>query len=146
LSNGRLDFGVGRGYLGGEFAGFGVNMDDSTTLFRESLQIIQKAWTEECVTFNGKHFQLENVRIAPKPVQRPCPPLLVAAVSPSSLTWAAEQGLRIMTGPFVSFDTMQVQHAQYRADLERNGFDRALYAECPLQRNVLVADSTEEAR
>ncbi len=146
LSNGRLDLGIGRGYLEPEYRGFGIPMPDSTTMFRESFEIIRLAWQNERFSFAGKHYQIQDLRISPKPVQKPHPPIYVASVSPSSLTWAAEQGLRTMAGPFTPFDELRKLRRNYRDELARHGADAAIYADSPLQRPVFVAETTEEAR
>ena len=56
LSDGRLDFGVGRGYQPGEFEGYGIPFDESRSRFDESLAIIRQAWTQDTVNFEGKHY------------------------------------------------------------------------------------------
>ena len=45
LSNGRLDFGVGRGYRDYEFSGFGIDIDEGQERFEEAIEVIRKAWT-----------------------------------------------------------------------------------------------------
>ena len=45
LSNGRFDFGVGKGYRPYEFSGFGVPQDEATARFDEAIAVIRKAWT-----------------------------------------------------------------------------------------------------
>ncbi len=89
LSEGRLDFGVGRGYQPGEFAGYGIPFAESRELFDESLEIIRAAWTQDSVTFKGKHFQFENVRPRPRPLQTPHPPRFGAAVNPDTIQYPA---------------------------------------------------------
>jgi luciferase family oxidoreductase group 1 len=146
LSNGRLDLGIGRGYLEPEFRGFGVSMADSTTMFRESYEIISGAWQNERFSFKGKHYQFENLRISPKPIQKPHPPVYVASVSPSSFAWAAERGLRTMAGPFTPFAELKELRKKYREELDRRGAEASVYADSPLQRPVFLAETTEEAR
>lgn len=57
LSDGRLDLGVGRGYQWNEYRGFNLAMDESRERFEESLEILKRAWTQDRLTFEGKHFQ-----------------------------------------------------------------------------------------
>ena len=75
ISNGRLEYGVGRGAIGEHFAGFNVNMSDRAARFDEALAIIQQAWSDDPVNFKGEHFRYTNVQVVPKPIQRPGPPL-----------------------------------------------------------------------
>src|SRR5712691_2470760 len=102
LSNGRLDFGVGRGYQPAEFAGFGVPMEESRARFDEALEIVRRAWTEDGTTFEGRFFTVRDVRVLPKPVQKPHPPIWAAAVSPESFPEMARQGLRILSAPSIT--------------------------------------------
>ena len=81
LSGGRLEFGLGRGYQPKEFHGLAVSMADTRQRFDEALEIIRRAWTEDEMSFDGAFYQVPRVRVNPKPVQRPHPPLWTAAVS-----------------------------------------------------------------
>jgi len=113
LSDGRLDFGVGRGYQPGEFAGFGLPMDESRERFDESLEIVRRAWTEDEVTFEGKHYQIRGVRVMPKPVQKPHPPLWGAAVSPESFELLARRGMPFLSAPSITPTAIMAE--SYRA-------------------------------
>src|SRR5206468_2861046 len=91
LSEGRLDFGVGRGYQPAEFAGFGVSMADSRARFNEALQIIEGLWTNDVFSYHGDHFRFDDLSLYPRQVQAP-PPIWMAAVSPESFDLAAQAG------------------------------------------------------
>lgn len=115
LSGGRLDFGVGRGYQPSEFTGFGLSMDESRERFDESLEIIQRAWTEETLTFDGQFHRFRDVRVVPKPVQRPHPPIWMAAVSPESFELAARKGYRFLSAPSITPPALMAQsYERYR--------------------------------
>ena len=62
LSNGRLDFGVGRGVLKAEYELFDIAESESQGRFHESLEIILQAWTQDSVTFNGKYYKINDVK------------------------------------------------------------------------------------
>ncbi len=79
LSGGRLDFGVGRGYQLGEFHSFNLSLDDSRARFNEGLDVIRRAWTEKCFSHHGRYFTLNDVCLTPRPLQKPHPPIWVAA-------------------------------------------------------------------
>ena len=85
LSGGRLEFGVGRGATPIYFAGYNVPQEESRERFEESLQMILHAWTDERLTYQGKHFQVKDLPLAPRPVQKPHPPIRIAANSPDTL-------------------------------------------------------------
>ena len=100
LSQGRLEFGLGRGFSPQEFQVFGAQMSQSRSLTAESLAILRLAFERRPVTFRGEHFQLDAVDILPAPVQTPHPPLWTAAVSPDTFVWAAQEQLGMLAGPF----------------------------------------------
>lgn len=81
LSNGRLVFGVGLGWRTIEFERLGLPADLRTRADRldEGLELIDRLWTGEPVTFEGEHFQIRDVRLRPVPVQGPRIPIWVAA-------------------------------------------------------------------
>ena len=71
LSNGRVDFAIGRGYDRREYAPFHVSFDDNQGIFEEGLDVVQKLWAaEDRISHHGKHYSFDDVRITPKPVQR----------------------------------------------------------------------------
>ncbi len=101
MSNGRLDVGFGRAFLPKEFEVFGVPMSESRSRFEEGIAIIRKLWTEESVTYQGKHWQLEDVRLMPRVVQKPTPPVWIAAItSEESFVYAAKNGFNVMIVPY----------------------------------------------
>src|SRR5215469_14771018 len=75
LSNGRLDLGLGQGYVPREFAGFNVPRDERSRRLREGVEIVRRAFTEEQFTFEGKCYTVRDVSLYPKPVQQPHPPI-----------------------------------------------------------------------
>ena len=79
LSGGKFLFGVGQGYRDIEFNSFGVNKRERRDRLTEGLQIIRKLWSEDAVSFHGRCFDLKGATIAPKPMQRPGPPVLLGA-------------------------------------------------------------------
>lgn len=98
ISGGRAEFGAGRGAFPLNYRGYGVKIESSRELFEEGLELIKSAWTEERVTFHGKHFQAEGIEVVPKPVQRPNPPIRLAANSPDTFRFAGHHGYPIFAG------------------------------------------------
>src|SRR5919108_2386646 len=85
LSGGRLDVGVGRGNRPVEFEGYRIPQIESRERFEETLAIMVRAWTQERFSFEGQHFTIPEVRVIPKLIQRPHPPLYVVCVSPDTI-------------------------------------------------------------
>src|SRR5437588_663016 len=83
ISGGRFELGIGRGYRPHEFAGFGLNQKQRRSMTDEGIEIIRRAWSGERFSFSGKHYQVNDVRLTPTPVQKP-PRLWLGAGTPSS--------------------------------------------------------------
>jgi alkanesulfonate monooxygenase SsuD/methylene tetrahydromethanopterin reductase-like flavin-dependent oxidoreductase (luciferase family) len=98
LSNGRLEFGVGRGSIPTQFHGFRVPLAENRARFDEALAIIRLAWTEERFSYHGRFYDVENLSVVPKPVQRPHPPIRVGVHTPESFAHIGDLGLPIYSG------------------------------------------------
>lgn len=128
LSNGRLDFGVGRGVLKAEYELFGIDEAESQGRFHEALDVILQAWTKESVTHTGKYFTVNDVLSLPKPVQTPHPPIWAAcAFTPNSFTWAGERGFHAMLTPFAypRHEELQAKLELYWAAMKKAGHEAA---------------------
>ena len=98
ISGGRVEFGGGRGAFVLNYRGYGVDMIASRPLFAENLEFVTRAWTEERLTFRGEHFNVENIKVIPKPLQKPHPPIRLAANSVDTFIFAGEHGYPIFAG------------------------------------------------
>lgn len=128
LSGGRLDFGVGRG-TPPELVGFGVK-EDNRDLLVESLEVVEMAWREGRVSYQGRFHQIDDVSLNVQPVQRPLPPVYFAALSPGSYQVAGERGYPILGIPFASCkDMAEVKRkvSGYKETLSQNGHDPAAF-------------------
>ena len=100
LSGGRLDFGVGRGQVVYEYGNFRVDYDSRTVRFQEILDIIRGLWTTAGFTYHGKYYQVDDLTVAPSPVQEPHPPMYLAVSrTPASVEVAVSRDLPILTSP-----------------------------------------------
>lgn len=98
LSNGRVEFGTGRSLAELELEGFGIDPADSRPMWAESMEFLQGLWgsDEELYKFEGKYFQMPPRQILPRPIQKPHPPMWLAATSPASYELAGEYGLGVL--------------------------------------------------
>src|SRR5262245_8378674 len=102
LSNGRVDFAAGRGYDRREYLPFHVSFDDNQGIFEEGLEVVQRLWAAEGrISHHGKHYSFNDVRITPKPVQRPIP-IYVGSFSKPSIELAARLGCGLIVAPFAA--------------------------------------------
>jgi natural product biosynthesis luciferase-like monooxygenase protein len=146
ISGGRLEFGVGRGSTPAEFEDFRIDPADSPTRMREAMQIIRSAWADDAVNFHGELFTYEDVRVLPRPVQRPHPPIWVGASrSDDTYRWAGEHGFHLMTLPYM-YEPAVLQHSigVYREALIAAGHDPAS-REILGKFHIYVADSNAVA-
>jgi len=79
LSLGRLDFGARLGYRKYEFEGLGVPIEEKNERFKEALEIIIGAWTNEEFSYAGRFHQIPRLSLLPRPYQRPHPPVWIAS-------------------------------------------------------------------
>jgi alkanesulfonate monooxygenase SsuD/methylene tetrahydromethanopterin reductase-like flavin-dependent oxidoreductase (luciferase family) len=94
LSEGRFEFGTGRGSSSTEFKGFGIPDGETTrSMWDESLREILRMWKTDRYSYDGTHFSMPERNVLPKPWSKPHPPLWVACGSPSTFEKAARLGL-----------------------------------------------------
>jgi alkanesulfonate monooxygenase SsuD/methylene tetrahydromethanopterin reductase-like flavin-dependent oxidoreductase (luciferase family) len=102
LSGGRVDFAAGRGYDEREYLPFHVSFRDNQGIFEEGLEIVRTLWSAEGrISHKGQHYSFDNVRITPKPVQRPIPSY-VGSFSKPSIELAARLGCGLIVAPFAA--------------------------------------------
>ena len=106
LSHGRLDFGVGRSGLPDHYRGYNVPYAESRDRFFETLEILQRAWTQERFSFEGKYFTFRDICLMPKPYQKPHPPIRVAATTDETYPLVGRMGLPI----FLAVRTTPIAH------------------------------------
>jgi len=92
LSGGRVDFGVGVGWLREEFEAVAVPFARRGTRTDEYLQVMRSLWNDEVSSFEGEHYTLPACRMYPKPVQQPHPPIHIGGESAAAMRRAARHG------------------------------------------------------
>jgi alkanesulfonate monooxygenase SsuD/methylene tetrahydromethanopterin reductase-like flavin-dependent oxidoreductase (luciferase family) len=92
ISRGRLIFGVGRSGFPRTYEAYGVPYGESRERFAETLEILKRAWSEDSFSYSGKYYQFENVRLSPKPYQKPWPEIRIAATSPDTFASVGKLG------------------------------------------------------
>jgi len=92
LSKGRLIFGVGVGYVKGEFDAIGVPFEERGARTSEHIEAIRALWTQEAPAFKGEFTSFEGIQSRPLPKQQPHPPIVVGGMSPPAYRRAVAQG------------------------------------------------------
>jgi len=142
LSGGKVLFGVGQGYRDSEFNSFGIDKRERRGRLVESLEVIRRLWTEDGVTFHGKFFHLDKVSMAPKPLQRPGPPILLGADSVKTVARVPEVADHWIASRRHSKTFLREAVPAYKTALERHGRP---YKGLFIFRDLCIADSTREA-
>ena len=150
LSGGRLTVGIGRGNRPREYAGHMLDQQTSRTRLEEGTDVLLQAWTQDSVTYEGQHWNFDNIPVLPKPVTKPHPPLAVAATSPESVAWTARNGFQLLnSGLTTPLDQTLKQRELYAEALAKSqpaGVAEHLLANWGVTKHVYVAPTDEEAR
>lgn len=143
LSEGRVNWGAGRGFDAKEFKTFNVPMTESSDRFREVVDIVRQAWTSDRLTYQGKYFSFEDVEVLPKPLQQPHPPMWVAAGSPDAIDWSASMGHSILMDPHSTHVELGEKKKFYKKKMGEYGYSME-GRDVPMAR-LLAIDETDEA-
>ena len=142
LCGGKFLFGVGQGYRDVEFESFGLEKRQRRERLVEGVQIIRKLWAEDNVSFHGKLFQLNGVSIAPKPLQRPGPPILMGADTVQTVSRVPEVADHWIASRRHSKEFLRQAVPAYKSALERQGKEfKGLF----MFRDLCLAGTSQEA-
>lgn len=125
LSGGRMDFAAGGGHPHSRaYECFGADHKVTHELMVEALQIIRRAWSDETLTFDGKFFQIPEVVVNPKPVQRPLPPFYMATSSLDGVAVGARLGVNLLLPIHTRTPEQVIEFSEaYWRGLKTNGHD-----------------------
>jgi alkanesulfonate monooxygenase SsuD/methylene tetrahydromethanopterin reductase-like flavin-dependent oxidoreductase (luciferase family) len=143
IAGGRLVVGVGLGYRDVENRALGLDPRDRADRLEEGLALLERLWTAEPVTFEGRHFILRDVRISMPPLQRPRPRLWLAANADAGVRRAARLADAWLMNPHATLATLERQLALFHAERRRLGRPPAI--EIPLIRECYVAPDARTA-
>jgi alkanesulfonate monooxygenase SsuD/methylene tetrahydromethanopterin reductase-like flavin-dependent oxidoreductase (luciferase family) len=147
LSNGRVEFGIGRGSIPTHFAGFGVPQAESRDRFVEALEVIVQAWTQERVSHFGRFFKVENIPVVPKPVQQPHPPIRAAANSIETFEHMGRLGYPIFVAtPINPFPKLKETLTIYRQARKAGGHPDNSGEDVTLALPLYVGESRAQVR
>ncbi|MEE3327019.1 MAG: LLM class flavin-dependent oxidoreductase [Myxococcota bacterium] len=144
LTEGRVNWGAGRGFDPVEFTAFDVPIEESAERLHEAVQIVLQAWQSERLDWQGKHWQFDGVEVLPKPTQSPHPPLWIAASSHPAIDWAASQGFSILMDPHSTHSDIAEKRERFRLGLEAAGHTMG-QRELPMARLIALGNTEAEA-
>ncbi len=141
MSEGRVVFGIGIGYRHVEYEAFGLTSRERVPRMLEALDLIKRLWSEEVVTFEGRFFRVHDATCTIRPVQKPHPPIWIAANADPAVLRAARLGYSWFINPHAALPTIERQWRRYRQALAAAG--QALPAARPICLELHVAPSRE---
>ncbi|MEM2071582.1 MAG: LLM class flavin-dependent oxidoreductase [Nitrososphaerota archaeon] len=121
MSRGRLILGLGMGYRPEEFALYNVPRSERGARTEEGIILIRKLLSEENVSFEGRFYRLKGVTITPRPVQKPSPPIWIAAKYEPAIRRAARLGDAWFADPVTPLSVLKERNRVYLDELRKIG-------------------------
>jgi alkanesulfonate monooxygenase SsuD/methylene tetrahydromethanopterin reductase-like flavin-dependent oxidoreductase (luciferase family) len=143
ITGGRFVFGVGLGYRPEEFDAFGIPLAGRATRFEELLSAVGRLLAEDEVTIEGRYVRLVRARMTVAPVQRPRPPIWLAATGDRAVARAAHMADGWVMNPVTTVPTLRQQTQVYRQALAAAG--KPAPAAQPIMREIAIGRTTGEA-
>ena len=145
ISQGRFNFGIGRSGLTISYSGYNIPYSESRERFWESLEVIRRAWTTDEFSYEGEYYNFHNVRLTPKPYQKPHPPIRMAAASPESFVKAGSMAIPIFVNVgFGTIDAMKSKLSDFREAWQKAG--NPGQPDAGIRVPVYTAATSEQAR
>ena len=143
ISGGRFIFGAGLGYREVEDNAFGLRKGERVRRLTENLDVLRRLWRGEAVTLERPDCCLSGARLSLRPVQRPHPPIWMAANNDAAVARAAALGDTWIINPHARLETIARQMGIYRQALLAAG--KPFPAELPMIREIAVAEDRAAA-
>jgi len=143
LNNGKSFFAFGLGYRDEELDAFNLTKKQRLRRFVEGVEIVKRLLTEDHVSFDGQEFKLRDVTVDPKPIQKPRPPIWIAANSDNAVRRAAKIGDGWIVGPHSAIEELEGQVKIFRESWKSAG--KMGIPQIPMIRETFVARTRKEA-
>lgn len=137
ISNGRLILGLGLGYRQEEFDVFGKSLRERKGRIEESIEILNKSWSDGQFSFQGRYYNYENINVTPKPVQNPIP-IWIGAFSEPAIKRAASMNAPLFIAAIGVIPIIKYLIDMHRSSLKDFGFNSDAI-EQPVVREVYVS-------
>ena len=121
MSGGRFILGVGLGYREEEYTAFGVTAKERVPRMLECLQVMKMLWSQSEVEFKGRFYTIPRVKPVTRPLQRPHPPIWMAANNDAAVRRAARLGYAWLINPHATVPVIERQLAMYQDVLREEG-------------------------
>ena len=118
MTKGRFVLGVGLGYREPEYRAFGLTKPYRVKAFEEKLEAVTRLLEEGTLDYAGEVVKLEDVKLTMRPIQRPRPPIWIAANGDGAVKRAARMGEAWFLNPHARFDTLKRQMEMFHEERE----------------------------
>jgi alkanesulfonate monooxygenase SsuD/methylene tetrahydromethanopterin reductase-like flavin-dependent oxidoreductase (luciferase family) len=146
ISGGRVEVGFGRGGPGYEFRGYNVDHEESQERFQEGIRVCQGLWTTPGFSYEGKYHQLDQANLVPPPIQKPHPPIYIAATRTlETLEFAVSTGHPTIVGNVQDTDDA-LDLCRRFTELSAEAGHNVPMSAIPFFRYIHVAPTEAEAR
>jgi alkanesulfonate monooxygenase SsuD/methylene tetrahydromethanopterin reductase-like flavin-dependent oxidoreductase (luciferase family) len=142
VTEGRLDVGLGLGYVEKEFSTFGIPFDERVGRLEEGIEVMKLLWTSDRVTFKGRFFELDDVDVHIRPVQVPHPPLWLGAQTKVGIRRAARLGDVWPITPQVPAEALPARVKVFTDEREKLGKP---LSRLPIRREIVVGADRPDA-
>ncbi len=147
LSNGRVDFGAGRGMHPMEYAVLGADWNNAQLRLWDAIDIVVQAWSSAAVESSSEHYRFPKLNVYPKPVQKPHPPIYVTANRDSkSFQTIGRRGHHLMTLPWIATNELQRTRVDIYVDALRQAGHDAKLREVFTMYPAYIGESDAQAR
>jgi alkanesulfonate monooxygenase SsuD/methylene tetrahydromethanopterin reductase-like flavin-dependent oxidoreductase (luciferase family) len=149
MSNGRLEMGTGRSSSPYQLESFGTEIATTREQWEESVKLIPRLWTEESISYHGRFYDWnDEITVVPRPLQRPHPPLWVAATQPDTCALAGDKGVGLLMPSVNAPETLRPKIESYRAAIANPSDPAGLFVnnQVGLFTLTFVHDDDEKAR
>ena len=107
LSGGRLELGLGIGWHREEYEALEVPFEERGRRYDEGLELMKQLWDRDRVDFEGEFYRVDGMRMEPKPLQRPHPPLWFGGTVPATFRRVARHGVGWLSRPVQYFEQIK---------------------------------------
>ena len=146
VSGGRLDVGFGRGMDNWDYKAYNIEWSESQERFRESINIVLGLWTTPDFSYEGQYFSIKNTNLVPPPLQKPHPPVYIAATrTQATMEFMARTGYPLLVGQALDTDDAIDQCRRFSRLSQEEGH-RVSLSQVPFIRFFYVAETEEEAK
>ena len=144
ISRGRLEFGIGRSSNIQSYMRYDIPYTESRGRMLESLEVIKKAWTQDRFSHQGEFYHFEDISLAPRPFQKPHPPIYMAVTNPETYPLAGSLGYSISVGPRGDREQLQRNFEEYHSAWVKAGHPGS--GKIVARLLIYVAETGEQAR